>query len=139
VDAQPSQGKKKGADGGIDGIKYFRDLDQKGARKLIVSVKGGDNLKADDVRSLMAVREREGAEIAVMISLAEPTSGMRGDAASAGFYESANGKKFPRVQLLTVTGLLEGREHAGHPDFEPNMNYKQAGEEATTSQMVMEV
>ena len=139
VDAQPSQGKKKGADGGIDGIKYFRDLDQKGARKLIVSVKGGDNLKADDVRSLMAVRERENAEIAVMISLAEPTAGMRGDAASAGFYESANGKKFPRVQLLTVTGLLEGREHAGHPDFLPNMNYKQAGEEATTSQMVMEV
>jgi len=60
VKAQPSQGKKKGADSGVDGLKFFRDLDQQGVRKIVVSVKGG-GLKADDVRALMAVREREGA------------------------------------------------------------------------------
>ena len=53
--------------------------------KIVVSVKGGGNLKADDVRSLMAVREREGADIALFISLEEPTKGMIKDAASAGF------------------------------------------------------
>ena len=129
VDAQPFQGKKKGADGGIDGIKYFRDLDKKDLRKLVVSVKGGENLKADDIRSLMAVREREGADLALFISLEEPTRGMVTDAASAGFYESPNGKKFPRVQLLTIGDLLEGKARAEHPDYEPDLNFKKAKQE----------
>jgi DNA modification methylase len=130
VDAQPFQGKKKGADGGIDGLKFFHDVDKAGARKIVVSVKGGGNLKADDIRSLMAVREREGAEIALFISLETPTKGMIADAASAGFYESATGKKFPRVQLLTIEGLLSGTHRAEHPDHQPDLNFKKARTEA---------
>ena len=130
VDAQPFQGKKKGADGGVDGIKFFRDLDKKDVRKIVVSVKAGENLKADDVRSLMAVREREGAEIALFLSLEKPTKGMVKDAASAGLYESPNGKKFPRVQLLTIEDLLSGKARAEHPDYEPDLNFKKAKEEA---------
>ena len=134
VEAQPSQGKKKGADGGVDGIKFFRDLDPKEVHKIVVSVKGGENLKADDVRSLMAVREREGAEIALFISLEEPTRGMKSDAASAGFYESPNGKKFPRVQLLTIHGLLNKTQHPEHPDYEPDLNFKKAKQEKSGEQ-----
>jgi DNA modification methylase len=133
VDAQPFQGKKKGADGGIDGIKFFHDVDKAGARKIIVSVKGG-GLKADDIRSLMAVREREGAEIALFISLEEPTRGMIGDAASAGFYESVSGKKFPCVQLLTIEGLLSGKQRAEHPDHAPDLNFKKAKAESNAAQ-----
>jgi site-specific DNA-methyltransferase (adenine-specific) len=91
VEAQPFQGKKKGADTGIDGLKFFRDLDRKEVRKIVVSVKGG-GLKADDVRALNHVREREKAEIALLVSLDEPTKGMIADAASAGIYTSLNGK-----------------------------------------------
>ena len=40
VNAQPYQGKKKGADGGIDGLIYFQD-DATGHKKIVVSVKGG--------------------------------------------------------------------------------------------------
>ena len=134
VEAQPFQGKKKGADTGIDGLKFFRDVDQKDARKIVVSVKGGENLKADDVRSVMAVREREGAEIALFISLTEPTKGMVADAASAGFYESANGRKFARVQLLTIEGLLSGKQRAEHPDYLPDLNFKKAKTEASGEQ-----
>ena len=118
----------------MDGIKFFRDLDKKDVRKLVVIVKGGENLKADDIRSLMAVREREGAEIAVFLSLEEPSRGMKGDAASAGFYESPNGKKFPRVQLLTIGDLLEGRARAEHPDYEPDLNFKKARQEKSGEQ-----
>ncbi|MCX7006431.1 MAG: DNA methyltransferase [Kiritimatiellaeota bacterium] len=125
VEAQPYQGKKKGADGGIDGIKFFRDVDGKDARKIVVSVKGG-GLKADDVRALNHVREREGAEIGLLISLEEPTKGMIADAASAGLYESAAGKKYPRVQLLTIEGLLNKTQRADHPDYEPDLNFKKA-------------
>lgn len=133
VDAQPFQGKKKGADGGIDGLKFFHDVDKAGARKIVVSVKGG-GLKADDVRSLMAVREREGAEIALFISLEEPTRGMVKDAASAGFYESATGKKYPRIQLLTIEGLLNKTQRAEHPDHAPDLNFKKAKAESNAAQ-----
>lgn len=134
VEAQPFQGRKKGADTGIDGIKFFRDIDQRDAHKLIVSVKGGDTLKADDVRALMAVREREGAEIAALVSLDEPTRGMMRDAASAGWYESPNGRKYPRVQLLTIDGLLAGQQRTEHPDYEPDLNFKRARPESETEQ-----
>jgi hypothetical protein len=140
VETQPFQGRKKGADGGIDGLKFFGDIPvagradlpvsrgegeaaqqrrpasaQASIHKIVVSVKGG-GIKAADVRSLMAVREREGAEIGLFISLEEPTRCMIADAASAGFYESATGKKYPRVQLLTIEGLLSGKQRAEHPD-----------------------
>ncbi len=72
----------------------------------MVSLKGG-GVKADDVRALNHVRECEGAEIALFISLDKPTKGMTADAASAGLYESANGRKFPRVQLLTIEGQVD--------------------------------
>jgi hypothetical protein len=134
VSAQPSQGKKKGADGGIDGLKFFHDVDTAGARKIVVSVKGG-GLKADDVRSLMAVREREAAEIALLLSLETPTKGMIADAASAGFYTSAAGQQFPRVQLLTIAGLLAGTQRAEHPDHQPDLNFKRAKAEADAAQV----
>jgi site-specific DNA-methyltransferase (adenine-specific) len=134
VDAQPFQGKKKGADGGIDGLKFFHDVDKAGARTIVVSVKGGGNLKADDIRSIMAVREREAAEIALFISLEAPTRGMVADAASAGFYESAAGKKYPRVQLLTIEGLLSGKQRAEHPDHAPDLNFKKAKAEVQGKQ-----
>jgi adenine specific DNA methylase Mod len=134
VDAQPFQGKKKGADGGVDGIKFFRDLDKKDVRKIVVSVKGGGNLKADDVRSVMAVREREKAEIALFISLEEPTKNMIKDAASAGLYESPTGKKYARLQLLTIEDLHSGKARAEHPDYEPDLNFKKAKTESDSKQ-----
>ena len=138
VEAQPFQGKKKGADGGIDGLKFFHDVDKAGARKIVVSVKGG-GLKADDVRALNHVRERESAEIALLISLEEPTKGMIADAASAGFYTSVAGKKIPRVQLLTIEGLLSGTQRAEHPDHQPDLNFKKAKAEANAQQPGLEI
>jgi site-specific DNA-methyltransferase (adenine-specific) len=133
VDAQPFQGKKKGADTGIDGVKFFRDLDRKEVRKIVVSVKGG-GIKPDDVRALNHVREREKAEIALFISLEQPTPAMVKDAASVGFYESATGKKFSRLQLLTVEGLLNGTQRPEHPDYEPDLNFKKAKAESEAEQ-----
>jgi hypothetical protein len=52
------------------------------------------------------------------------------DAATAGFYENPNGKKFPRVQLLTIADLLSGQARAEHPDYEPDLNFKKAKTEA---------
>ena len=43
VDAVPYGGKKKGADGGVDGLLYFKP-DGKRTEKAIVSIKGGDHV-----------------------------------------------------------------------------------------------
>jgi hypothetical protein len=63
-----------------------------------------------------------------------PTSGMRADAAAAGFLTAANGKKYPRVQLLTIEGLLAGAERASHPDYAPDVNFKKAKRESSETQ-----
>jgi DNA modification methylase len=97
---------KKGADKGIDGRLYFHDGSEK-TKQIIFSVKAG-NLHATYVRDLVGVVQREKAEIGVLISFEEPTRPMRQEAASAGFYYSPWGKH-PRLQLLTVGELLNGK------------------------------
>ena len=55
----------------------------------------------------------------------------------AGFFEwAAGGKKSPRVQLLTIEGLLSGVQRAEHPDYQPNVNFKKARREKGTAPAV---
>jgi site-specific DNA-methyltransferase (adenine-specific) len=117
VNAQPYQGKKKGADGGIDGLIYFQD-EAKRHKKIVVSVKGGAHVNVAMVRDLAHVVEREQAEIGLFVTLAEPTQPMRTEAVKEGYYTSpATGGNFARLQILTIAGLLEGREQALYPDL----------------------
>lgn len=108
VGARPAQ-VRKGADGGVDGRLFFH-VGGKSAKtsQVVISVKGG-HLRADDVRALDGVRNREGAEIGVLISFEEPTRKMRSDASSLGLYDTPWGA-YPRIQLLTVGELLEGKQ-----------------------------
>jgi DNA modification methylase len=106
IGARPAEG-KKGADHGIDGRLFFFD-DDTAAKQVIVSVKAG-KVQVPHVRDLVGVLDREKAQIGVLISLNEPTQPMRSEGASAGFYTSKLYGDFPRVQLLTVAELLEGK------------------------------
>ena len=107
VGARPAE-QKKGADRGIDGRLYFRDGSPGDKTKSIIfSVKAG-HVSAPHVRDLVGVLDRENAAIGVLISFEEPTRPMRMEAASAGFFTTPWGKH-PRVQLLTVGELLEGK------------------------------
>jgi DNA modification methylase len=108
VNAVPYGGKKKGADGGIDGHIYFKP-NPKTTEKAIVSVKGGDNVSVAMVRELAHVVEREKAKIGVFITLAEATEPMKIEAITAGFYDSGHGK-FPKIQILTIRQLFEGKK-----------------------------
>jgi site-specific DNA-methyltransferase (adenine-specific) len=72
-----------------------------------VSVKSGKP-KADDVRVLKSVIEREGAAIGILVTLDEPTKPMQHEATIAGTYHSdVSGKDYPRIQILSVADLLE--------------------------------
>jgi DNA modification methylase len=110
VNAVPYGGKKKGADGGIDGHIYFKP-DGRTTEKAIVSVKGGDNVNVAMVRDLGHVVDREKAKIGVFITLAEPTGPMQTEAIKAGFYETEYGK-YPKLQIFTIKDLFDGKRPA---------------------------
>ena len=108
VNAVPFGGKKRGADSGIDGHIYFKP-DGRTTEKAIVSVKGGENVNVAMVRDLAHVVDREKAKIGVFITLAEPTGPMKTEAIKAGYYETEFGK-YPKIQIVTIEELFEGRK-----------------------------
>lgn len=61
--------------------------------------------------------EREGASLGLFVTLTPPTQPMIAEAASAGFYTSPHQGKFPKIQVLTIAGLLAGRERPSYPDL----------------------
>lgn len=123
VGARPHE-EKKGADKGIDGRLYFRDDPKAPAKQIIISVKAGI-LHRNQVHELRGVVEREKAAMGVLISMQAPTKPMREEAASAGFYESPWGKH-PRIQILTVGELLDGRSIDYPAPRLLNVTFKQA-------------
>ncbi|MFA7236805.1 MAG: DNA methyltransferase [Phycisphaeraceae bacterium] len=112
IGARPVE-KKKGADKGIDGRLFFHDESEAANfKQVMVSVKAGQNLSVPMVRDLVGVVEREkssGAVMGVLISMEPPTKPMRQEAAGAGFYKSAQGTTHPKIQLLTIEELLQGK------------------------------
>jgi DNA modification methylase len=100
---------KKGADRGIDGVRYFMDESRGGqaiTKRMLVQVKSG-HVKSGDIRDFVGTLTREGAEMGVFITLEAPTSAMRVEAASAGMYHSPWDKQdYPKVQVLTIEELL---------------------------------
>lgn len=97
------------ADKGIDGRIYFHDEPEgKETKEIIVQVKSG-SVNPGVVRDLKGVVEREKAQIGVLITLQNPTKGMREEAISSGFYKSPFGKQYPKIQILTIEALLNGK------------------------------
>lgn len=128
VDAMPYGGRKKGADGGIDGIIYFKP-DGKRTEKALVSVKGGDNVGVPMIRDLHSAMEREKAPVGVFLTKALPTAAMEKEAAAVGrFHAEATGKSYPRLQILTLAELFQGRR-PDIPYVDPGGAFRRAARE----------
>lgn len=110
---------RKGADSGIDGVIYFRNVGESGTGRVIVSVKGGDNVGPDMVRALAGTLERERAELGLLVTLAEPSASMKREAAALGLHKTAHGK-FPKLQIATVEDLLDNKRPLLPPRYEVN-------------------
>jgi DNA modification methylase len=107
--ARPAEGIKKGADRGIDGRLYFHDDDSGQSKQIIFSVKAG-GVSVPQVRDLIGVLTREKAEIGVFLCFEPPTKPMLKEAAEAGFYKSTDGTTYPKLQILTIQQILDGRQ-----------------------------
>lgn len=105
-----SKAGKKGKDRGIDGIISFIDDTKDTLKSIVIQVKSG-KVKPGDIRDLNGVVERENAAIGVFISLEHPTQEMEKEASSVDFYTSQLWQKsYPRIQILTIKELLEGKQ-----------------------------
>jgi DNA modification methylase len=108
VDGQPREGGKKGADKGVDGLIYFQD-DARTIGTAVISVKGGKNIHAKDIRDLIGAMNNRSANLGVFVTLNKATTEMEKAAREAGSIE-AGGKLRPRVQIRTIEQLLDGRK-----------------------------
>ena len=134
MNAQPYQGKKKGADTGIDGLIYFAD-DKGLPKKIVVSVKAGENIGVAMIRDFAHVIDREKAALGLFVTLAEPTRAMKEEATAAGFYESLGTTIFPKIQILTIKALLDGTIQPRYPDLtRGGLTFKKAKKEMAEEQ-----
>ena len=116
LEALPRERGRRGADRGIDGVVHFIDGPRRTTMRAIVQVKSG-RVEVSQVRDLVGTVERENAALGLFITLENPTREMRREAAAAGFYHSDLWQRdFPKIQLLTIRELLEGR---GSSRFRP--------------------
>ena len=116
VGARPlREGDGKGADRGVDGLLYFYEGKDDRA-KLIVQVKGGGNVSAKDIRDLLGTVENQKAMGGVLITLEAPTKPMVRESIGAGRYKTKlYQKEYPKIQILTVEGILNGTERLEAP------------------------
>jgi len=105
---------KKGGDKGIDGIAYFLTGKDDNA-KIVFQVKSG-NVGRGDVSKLNNDRTREGAELAVFLTLQPPTQGMKDEANAAGIYEhKLMSRSYPRIQIVTIADVVEQHKRLDIP------------------------
>jgi site-specific DNA-methyltransferase (adenine-specific) len=125
VGARPVE-QKKGADKGIDGKIVFQGDAPGVFENVVISVKAG-HLNANHIRDLRGVVDREKSAIGVLLAMEEFTKPMQVEAATAGFYESATwGKKYPKIQLLTIEELLAGKVIEMPPIKQVEATFKKA-------------
>jgi site-specific DNA-methyltransferase (adenine-specific) len=105
---------RKGADKGIDGLAYFVTAHNQ-TGKMVFQVKSG-NVERGDIAKLSGDMAREQAELAVLITLKDPTSRMREEAAAAGtYYHEVMGRSYNKIQIVTVKEIVEDKRRLEMP------------------------
>ena len=84
-----------------------------------MQVKSGA-VKRGDVATLLGDVGNQKAVAGILITLDPPTEAMQRETVEAGRYTSAIWKKrdYPKIQIRTVEGLLDGRERPDTPPLE---------------------
>jgi len=124
IGARPLGEKKKGADKGIDGVIHFIDEASGKPNRVIVQVKSG-HVGVNAVRELKAVAANDA--IGVFITLEPPTGPMKVEAVDTGFYHSPIwDKDYPKVQILTIDELLQGKTVDMPPQTQTDVTFAKA-------------
>jgi hypothetical protein len=104
---RPPRGEKKKGGGAIDGELTIRD--DGSDRRGIVSVKGGHTLTPDMVKALKSTVDLEKADFGVLVTMHEPSRGMRDVARDFGpvpWAAKYDGKDAHRIRIITVPEIM---------------------------------
>ncbi len=112
---------KRSADGGIDGRLYFAMPTEHGLgghgdlHSMAIEVKGGKNVSIHDLRALRGVLDSDAAVMAGLIVM-EPLGPTKARNFHRFMAEAGDldilGMQYPRMQMLTVPEILEGKRFA---------------------------
>ena len=141
IRARPYQGKKKGADEGVDGMIYYQDVDPDNPKKtltqkIVVQVKSG-KVSVRDIRELKSVVDSQDAVIGVFITLNPPTQPMVKEAATAGRFQwlHVTHTTYPKIQIRTIEELLAGNG-IEYPQTPVDVTFRRAERAALPSQQL---
>lgn len=102
---------KKGKDGGIDGVVYIVDRNEKNEiehKKILFSVKSNEILTPSVIRDLFGTVERENAACGILLTL-YPMPNLSKEAGKYGFYTNKfMGQTYQRIQVVDIKEMLEG-------------------------------
>lgn len=121
---------RRGGDKGIDGYIRYVDKDEFGkenSKNMIISVKGGKTGNPAFVRDLYGTMIRDDVDIGLLITLVEPTKGMKITANECGVFRSKiTNEDFPKIQIITIHELLNHKKPFLPYSFEIIKPYKEA-------------
>ena len=101
---------KKGKDGGIDGVAFVVDLDDKNSqkiRKVLFSVKSNKTLTPTVVRDLNGTIERDDAAMGYLLTLYKMENIIK-ESKKYGLYENKYGYTYSKITVISVEEILKG-------------------------------
>lgn len=99
---------KKTGDGGVDGTITFVDVSKKNSLgRAIISVKSNKVVTPSMVHDLHGAVVANGADFGILVTLEEPTKGMRVEALKYGTYHYNGKMDIPLIQLLSAADLFK--------------------------------
>lgn len=103
---------KKGADGGIDGVAYFLDFNNKREqdyRKIIFSVKSNKSLPVSVIRELNGTIEREGAAMGILLTLYKMENLVKESKRYGTYTNVMLDQTHPKIQVISIEEMLSGK------------------------------
>lgn len=103
---------KKGGDGGIDGVGYMLDLNEKYKqenKKIIFSVKSSKIVSPTVIRDLYGTVQRENAAVGILITLHSKDNLVR-ESKKYGFYKNALlEQSYSKIEVVSIEEILAGK------------------------------
>ncbi len=104
---------KKGGDGGIDGIAFMIDINDKREqiyKEVLFSVKSNKNLPPSVIRDLNGTLERENAAIGFLITL-YPMPNLIAESRKYGIYQNNMfGHSYPKIEVVSIEEILNDKK-----------------------------
>ncbi len=135
LDGQPNE--KQVGDKGIDGVIRIITGARGESDRVLISVKGGGT-NPGHVQALLGTVLGNQAAMGVFATMKPPTKAMREVANTSGVYKHpGDGREYPRIQIITVAEMLEGRRPKLPPTLLPYFQAQRRG--ADDAQLTFDV